>query len=66
MMDQANAFTCVYFDILSKKYKSLLKGASFIGNDKREFIGLTKFMFLFGRWAFLDRFTNSKIKLNNF
>lgn len=66
MLDTANEFVLYYFDIQAKPYRSLLQEACFIGRPKREFICLSKFMFLFGRWAFLDRYTNSKIKLNNF
>lgn len=39
---------------------------SFIGRPEREYICITKLMFLFGRWAYLERFTIFKIKMNNF
>lgn len=66
MLDNANEFVLYHFDRQASNYRQIFEEACFIGRSKREFICLTKFMFLFGRWAFLDRYTNSKIKLNNF
>ena len=66
MLDTTNEFVLYHFDRIAKPYQSLILDGCFIGKPKREFICLTKFMFLFGRWAFLDRYTNSKIRLNNF
>lgn len=66
MLDSANEFTLYYFDIVAKPYRQYLEETCFISRPKREFICLSKFMFLFGRWAFLDRYTNSKIRINNF
>jgi hypothetical protein len=66
MLDNANEFVLFYFDMLARPYRAELGDTCFINRPKREFICLAKFMFLFGRWAFLDRYTNSKIKLINF
>lgn len=66
MLDNANEFVLYYFDVVAKPYREYLEDTCFINRPNREFICLAKFMFLFGRWAFLDRYTNSKIKLINF
>lgn len=66
MLDNINEFTLYYFDILAEPYKQLIEQPHFIGRKNREYICLAKFMFLFGRWVFLDRYTNLKVKLNNF
>lgn len=66
MLDNINEFNCYYFDIIAEPYRYLIEDGYFIGRKNREFICLTKFMFLFSRWVFLDRYTNSKVKLNNF
>lgn len=66
MLDNANEFVLYYFDRLAGPYRNCFDDTCFINNKKREFICVAKFMFLFGRWAFLDRYTNSKIKLINF
>ena len=66
MLDNANEFCLYYFDMLAKPYREVFEEPCFINRSKREFICVAKFMFLFGRWAFLDRYTNSKIKLINF
>ena len=66
MLDSANEFVLYHFDRLAGPHKSIFVDGCFIDKPRREFICLTKFVFLFGRWAFLDRYTNSKIRLNNF
>lgn len=66
MLDNINEFTLYYFDILAEPYKQLIEQPHFIGRKNRVYIFLAKFMFLFGRWVFLDRYTNLKVKLNNF
>jgi hypothetical protein len=66
MLDNANEFALYHFDRLARPYRDCLPYACFLNNPRREFICLAKFLFLFGRWAFLDRYTNSKIRLNNF
>ena len=66
MLDSTNEFTLYYFDKVARPYRGFSDDTCFINRPKREFICLAKFVFLFGRWAFLDRYTNSKIKLINF
>lgn len=66
MLDNANEFVLYYFDLMARPYRDCLLETCFINRDNREFICLAKFVFLFGRWAFLDRYTNSKIKIVNF
>ena len=53
MLDTANEFVLYHFDRIAKPYHSLIPDGCFIGKPKREFICLTKFMFLFEDGPFL-------------
>lgn len=66
MLQHVNEFVLCYFDIFGRNYKNIVPMPSFIGRPEREYICITKLMFLFGRWAYLERFTIFKIKMNNF
>ena len=66
MLEHANEFLLCFFDVYAKPYRQLLKNSCFINRKEREYICLTKFMFLFGRWVYLERYTHYKIKINNF
>ena len=53
MLDNANEFCLYYFDLLAKPYRSILEDPCFINREKREFICVAKFMFLFTEFVLL-------------
>lgn len=54
MLDSINEFILYYFDYYLKRLEiKIPKDTIFIGNRKREYICIGKFMFLFGRWVYL-------------
>lgn len=66
MLDTINEFLLFYFDLYLRKSGIRVSSDVFIGVKKREFICVGKLMFLFSRWVYLERYTNSKVKINNF
>lgn len=52
-----------YVDEQEASFEAVLAGGKLLQQQKRPF-HLTKFVYLFAKWLFAEKYTNSKLQLN--
>ncbi len=65
MLEIVNELVLHYLDQQESSFASVLTGGKLLLASKRPF-HLTKFVYLFAKWLFAEKFTNSKLQLNTY
>lgn len=65
VLEIANDIVLRYFDEQESSFQAVLSGGKLFPPQKRPF-HLTKFVYLFAKWLFAEKFTNSKLQLNTY
>jgi hypothetical protein len=65
MLEIVNELVLNYIDEQEKYYEKVLTGGKLLLATKRPF-HLAKFIYFFSRWLFAEKYTNSKLQINNY